>query len=87
MHSHLWYILELAELQVARSPYKNVWDCYTRIMRDEGPRAFFKSYKTTVSFPALQQQLDSADLSASYLCTYRVACTGITRQDNAGYLS
>lgn len=35
-------------LQVAHSPYKGILDCATTVMRQEGWRAFFKSYPTTI---------------------------------------
>ena len=34
--------------QVARSPYKGVWDCVSRTLRAEGIGAFYRSYRTTV---------------------------------------
>lgn len=35
-------------LQVASSPYLGVIDCTTRIMREEGMAAFYRSYRTTL---------------------------------------
>ena len=40
-------------MQVARSPYKGVMDCIVRVFREEGLRAFFKSYRTTVRLETL----------------------------------
>ena len=40
-------------LQVANSPYRGVLDCVLRVRREEGLGAFFKSYRTTVSFSIL----------------------------------
>ena len=37
-------------LQVANSPYRGMMDCILRVSREEGPSAFFKSYRTTVRF-------------------------------------
>ena len=37
-------------LQVANSPYRGMVDCILRVSREEGPSAFFKSYRTTVRF-------------------------------------
>lgn len=33
--------------QVARSPYKGVWDCVSKTLRAEGIGAFYRSYRTT----------------------------------------
>eukprot|EP00884_Botryococcus_braunii_P016663 jgi/Botrbrau1/3680/Bobra.0008s0009.2 len=35
-------------LQVARSPYKGIWDCIHKTWRKDGIGAFFRSYRTTV---------------------------------------
>lgn len=35
-------------LQLNGSPYKGVFDCVMRVFREEGLRAFYASYKTTV---------------------------------------
>lgn len=34
--------------QVAHSPYTGIMDCLSKMMRTEGPSAFFKSYRTTI---------------------------------------
>ena len=45
-------------LQLANSPYSSLTDCVRRTLRDEGWRAFYRSYKTTlimnVPFTAVQ---------------------------------
>ena len=33
---------------MSRTPYSGIWDCITRMMRLEGPGAFYKAYTTTV---------------------------------------
>lgn len=40
-------------LQVANSPYRGVMDCILRVSKEAGPSAFFRSYRTTVSFHSL----------------------------------
>ncbi|KAJ7513988.1 hypothetical protein O6H91_23G021900 [Diphasiastrum complanatum] len=35
-------------LQLSKSPYRGVWDCVRRMLRDDGLRGFYVSYKTTV---------------------------------------
>ena len=39
--------VNLTRRQVARSPYKGVWDCVSRTLRAEGIGAFYRSYRTT----------------------------------------
>jgi len=34
--------------QIVNSPYKGVMDCMRRVMEEEGVRAFYRSYKTTL---------------------------------------
>ncbi|KAA8549462.1 hypothetical protein F0562_001146 [Nyssa sinensis] len=49
-------------LQLSNSPYKGVLDCVTRVLREEGFRAFYASYKTTV--------LMNAPFTAVHFATY-----------------
>ncbi len=35
-------------VQVVHSPYRGISDCVTRMLREEGIGAFYKSYRTTV---------------------------------------
>mmetsp|Transcript_38288 Transcript_38288/g.83293 ORF Transcript_38288/g.83293 Transcript_38288/m.83293 type:complete len:431 (-) Transcript_38288:553-1845(-) len=35
-------------LQLPGSPYKGVWDCVSRVSREEGLKTFFRSYRTTI---------------------------------------
>ena len=41
-------VLSLLNLQVSNTPYRGVSDCVHRVYREEGLRAFFKSYRTTL---------------------------------------
>lgn len=43
-------------LQVANSPYRGVMDCILRVSKEAGPSAFFRSYRTTVSFHSFTTQ-------------------------------
>ncbi|CAA0835869.1 Mitochondrial substrate carrier family protein [Striga hermonthica] len=56
-------------LQLEGSPYKGVWDCVGRVFREEGIRAFYASYKTTV--------LMNAPFMAVHFATYEVAKRGL----------
>ncbi|WOL00658.1 mitoferrin-like [Canna indica] len=56
-------------LQLKSSPYKGVADCVTRVLRGEGIRAFFASYKTTV--------LMNAPYTAVHFATYEAAKRGL----------
>lgn len=49
-------------LQLANSPYKGVWDCVGRVMREDGIKAFYASYRTTV--------LMNAPFTAVHFSTY-----------------
>ena len=35
-------------LQLAHSPYTGVWNCFSRMLREEGLRPFYRSYGTTL---------------------------------------
>jgi len=35
-------------LQIVNSPYKGVWDCLSRTLREKGIHAFYRSYRTTL---------------------------------------
>lgn len=52
-------------LQLSNSPYKGVLDCVRRVIREEGFRAFYASYKTTV--------LMNAPFTAVHFTTYEAA--------------
>eukprot|EP00262_Sarcandra_glabra_P018973 TRINITY_DN6984_c0_g1_i1.p1 TRINITY_DN6984_c0_g1~~TRINITY_DN6984_c0_g1_i1.p1 ORF type:complete len:282 (+),score=5.65 TRINITY_DN6984_c0_g1_i1:210-1055(+) len=52
-------------LQLRSSPYKGVWDCVTRVLREEGFGAFYTSYRTTV--------LMNAPFTAVHFTTYEAA--------------
>ncbi|CAL9119694.1 unnamed protein product [Musa textilis] len=56
-------------LQLRRSPYKGVADCAARVLRKEGSRAFFASYKTTVAM--------NAPYTAVHFTTYEAAKRGL----------
>ncbi|WOL01900.1 mitoferrin-like [Canna indica] len=64
-------------LQLKSSPYKGVADCVSRVLREEGIRAFFASYKTTVVM--------NAPYTAVHFATYEAAKTGLMEvsPDNA----
>lgn len=51
------------------SPYKGVFDCVKRVLRDEGIGAFYASYKTTV--------LMNAPFTAVHFTTYEAAKRGL----------
>ncbi|KAL6532586.1 hypothetical protein OROHE_014008 [Orobanche hederae] len=55
-------------LQLSSSPYNGVWDCIRRVAREEGIRAFFASYRTTV--------LMNAPFTAVHFATYEAAKRG-----------
>ncbi|XP_042463173.1 mitoferrin-like isoform X2 [Zingiber officinale] len=57
-------------LQLKSSPYKGFVDCVARVLREEGIRAFFASYKTTV--------LMNAPYTAVHFATYEAAKRGLT---------
>lgn len=57
-------------LQLRGSPYNGVWDCAGRVMREEGIRAFFASYRTTVVM--------NAPFTAVHFATYEAAKRGLT---------
>lgn len=57
-------------LQLRGSPYNGVWDCARRVMREEGIRAFFASYRTTVVM--------NAPFTAVHFATYEAAKRGLT---------
>ncbi|CAA0820614.1 Mitochondrial substrate carrier family protein [Striga hermonthica] len=56
-------------LQLSSSPYGGVWDCVRRVAREEGIRAFFASYRTTV--------LMNAPFTAVHFATYEAAKRGL----------
>ncbi|MQM20302.1 hypothetical protein Taro_053321 [Colocasia esculenta] len=56
-------------LQLRDSPYKGVVDCVGRVLREEGPRAFFVSYRTTVVM--------NAPFTAVHFATYEAAKRGL----------
>lgn len=56
-------------LQLADSPYFGVWDCMKRVLREEGLRAFYASYRTTV--------LMNAPFTAVHFSTYEAAKKGL----------
>ncbi|KAL6341239.1 hypothetical protein AAG906_032357 [Vitis piasezkii] len=57
-------------LQLSSSPYKGVLDCVTRVLREEGFKAFYASYRTTV--------LMNAPFTAVHFATYEAAKRGLT---------
>lgn len=57
-------------LQLADSPYRGLSDCMRRVFREEGLRAFFASYRTTV--------LMNAPFTAVHSATYEAAKRGLT---------
>ncbi|XP_047321350.1 mitoferrin-like [Impatiens glandulifera] len=56
-------------LQLSNSPYKGVMDCVKRAMKEEGFRAFYASYRTTV--------LMNAPFTAVHFSTYEAAKKGL----------
>ncbi|KAL8531216.1 hypothetical protein ACS0TY_008008 [Phlomoides rotata] len=56
-------------LQLGSSPYKGVWDCVMRVLREEGVRGFYASYRTTV--------LMNAPFTAVHFATYEAAKRGM----------
>ncbi|XP_065043524.1 uncharacterized protein LOC103987919 isoform X1 [Musa acuminata AAA Group] len=56
-------------LQLRSNPYKGVADCVARVLREEGSRAFFASYKTTVVM--------NAPYTAVHFTTYEAAKRGL----------
>lgn len=56
-------------LQLGNSGYKGVWDCVRRVMSEEGFRAFYASYRTTV--------LMNAPFTAVHFTTYEAAKRGL----------
>ncbi|MQL83485.1 hypothetical protein Taro_015977 [Colocasia esculenta] len=56
-------------LQLKSSPYKGVVDCVGRVLREEGCRAFFASYRTTVVM--------NAPFTAVHFATYEAAKRGL----------
>ncbi|XAR58875.1 hypothetical protein NMG60_11014443 [Bertholletia excelsa] len=57
-------------LQLSSSPYKGIWDCVTRVLREEGFGAFYASYRTTV--------LMNAPFTAVHFTTYEAVKRGLT---------
>ncbi|CAA6669291.1 unnamed protein product [Spirodela intermedia] len=57
-------------LQLRSSPYKGVVDCVGRVFREEGFRAFYASYRTTVVM--------NAPFTAVHFATYEAAKRGLT---------
>lgn len=56
-------------LQLRSSPYKGVMDCAKTVLREEGFRAFYASYRTTV--------LMNAPFTAVHFTTYEAAKRGL----------
>ncbi|XP_073144495.1 uncharacterized protein [Henckelia pumila] len=56
-------------LQLSSSPYHGVSDCVMRVLREEGIRAFYASYRTTV--------LMNAPFTAVHFATYEAAKRGL----------
>ncbi|KAL1541060.1 mitoferrin-like [Salvia divinorum] len=56
-------------LQLRGSPYRGVWDCVGRVVREEGIGAFFVSYRTTVVM--------NAPFTAVHFATYEAAKRGL----------
>ncbi|XP_073057854.1 uncharacterized protein [Primulina eburnea] len=56
-------------LQLSNSPYHGVSDCVRRVLREEGFRAFYASYRTTV--------LMNAPFTAVHFTTYEAAKRGL----------
>lgn len=56
-------------LQMGSSPYKGVADCVRRVLKEEGFRAFYASYRTTV--------LMNAPFTAVHFATYEAAKRGL----------
>ncbi|CAM8967308.1 unnamed protein product [Rhodiola kirilowii] len=56
-------------LQLSSSPYKGVRDCVRRVFKEEGFRAFYASYRTTV--------LMNAPFTAVHFATYEAAKKGL----------
>ncbi|XP_019188206.1 PREDICTED: mitoferrin-like [Ipomoea nil] len=56
-------------LQLSSSPYKGVFDCVRRVLREEGFKTFYASYKTTV--------LMNAPYTAVHFATYEGAKRGL----------
>ncbi|KAA8543704.1 hypothetical protein F0562_021550 [Nyssa sinensis] len=56
-------------LQLSSSPYKGLLDCVRRVLREEGIRAFYASYRTTV--------LMNAPFTAVHFATYEAAKRGL----------
>lgn len=57
-------------LQLSNSPYKGVWDCVKRVLREEGFGAFYASYRTTVVM--------NAPFTAVHFATYEATKRGLT---------
>ena len=56
-------------LQLTNSPYKGVWDCVKRVLKEDGIRAFYASYRTTI--------LMNAPFTAVHFATYEAAKRGL----------
>lgn len=56
-------------LQLEGSPYKGVVDCVSKVLREEGFRAFYASYRTTVVM--------NAPFTAVHFATYEAAKRGL----------
>ncbi|XP_039129662.1 LOW QUALITY PROTEIN: mitoferrin-like [Dioscorea cayenensis subsp. rotundata] len=57
-------------LQLESSPYRGVGDCVRRVMREEGVRAFYASYRTTVVM--------NAPFTAVHFATYEAVKRALT---------
>ncbi|XP_062015360.1 uncharacterized protein LOC133731928 [Rosa rugosa] len=56
-------------LQLGNSPYKGVWDCVKKVFREDGIRAFYASYRTTVFM--------NAPFTAVHFATYEAVKKGL----------
>ena len=54
-------------MQIANSPYKGILDCISKTYRNEGIKAFFRSYKTTVRCLKPHRVRDCADEAHAYI--------------------
>ncbi|KAL5580638.1 hypothetical protein UlMin_013080 [Ulmus minor] len=57
-------------LQLNNSPYKGVWDCVKTVLKEDGVRAFYASYKTTI--------LMNAPFTAVHFATYEAVKRGLS---------
>ncbi|XP_054780034.1 uncharacterized mitochondrial carrier C8C9.12c-like isoform X1 [Prosopis cineraria] len=57
-------------LQLKSSPYKGVWDCVKKVLKEEGAGALYASYRTTVVM--------NAPFTAVHFATYEAVKRGLT---------